>query len=145
MREVATSEDLLTAMGAVRRALRRHTGYPLGQLTTAQTELLRVVRREPGTSVAAAAERLGVVPNTVSTLVRQLADAGVIERHVDEDDRRVARLELTPDVRRRVDTWRDKRAVALGAALGRLAPQDRRKIDDAVPALSRLAKELERA
>src|SRR5581483_10975527 len=122
MREVATSEDLLTAMGAVRRALRRHTGYPLGQLTTAQTELLRVVRREPGTSVAAAAER-----------------------HVDEDDRRVARLELTPDVRRRVDTWRDKRAVALGAALGRLAPQDRRKIDDAVPALSRLAKELERA
>ena len=47
--------------------------------------------------MADAAAELGVAPNTVSTLVRQLADAGVLERVRDSADGRVVRLRLTPD------------------------------------------------
>src|SRR6185437_8234753 len=75
MRSVpARPEQLLDALGAFRRTLRRHVGAPFSPpLTSAQVELVRVVRREPGTSVAEAAEKLGVAPNTVSTLVGQLS------------------------------------------------------------------------
>jgi DNA-binding MarR family transcriptional regulator len=139
-------EELLDALGAFRRTLRRHVGAPLSPpLTSAQVELVRVVRREPGTSVAEAAEKLGLAPNTVSTLVGQLSDARVLVRSVDVDDRRVARLELTPDVRRKVDAWRDRRVVVLTQALNRLSSADRRRLDEAAPALERLARELDRA
>jgi len=139
-------EELLDALGAFRRTLRRHVGAPFSPpLTTAQVELVRVVRREPGTSVAEAAEKLGVAPNTVSTLVGQLSDAHVIVRRTDPGDRRIARLDLTPDVRRKVDAWRDRRVVALTRALNRLSQADRRRLEEALPALERLSRELERA
>lgn len=139
-------EELLDALGAFRRTLRRHVGTPLSPpLTSAQVELVRVVRRAPGTSVADAAEKLGVAPNTVSTLVGQLSDARVIVRSVDGDDRRIARLDLAPDVRRKVDAWRDRRIIVLTQALNRLSQADRRRLDEAVPVLERLARELDRA
>lgn len=141
----ATPDELLDALGAVRRALRRQVASPVADLTTAQVELVRLVRREPGTSIADAAARLGLAPNTVSTLVRQLSNAQVLVRSVDSNDRRVARLDLTPGVRRRVDAWRDRRHVSLGQALSRLSRADRERLDDAVPALTRLAQELGRA
>src|SRR5476649_47262 len=100
----ATPEELLESLSAIRRAVRRQIARPveLSVLTGAQLELVRLLRREPGVSIADAAARLRVAPNTVSTLVGQLADAGVLERRVDESDRRVVRLMLNPGVRRRV-------------------------------------------
>lgn len=142
----ARPEELLDALGAFRRTLRRHVGPPLSPpLTTAQVELVRVVRREPGISVAEAAEKLGVAPNTVSTLVGQLSDARVIVRNADRDDRRVARLDLAPEARRKVDAWRDRRVVVLTQALNHLSQADRRRLEEAVPVLERLARELETA
>jgi DNA-binding MarR family transcriptional regulator len=139
-------EELLDALGAFRRTLRRHVGSPLSPpLTSAQVELVRVVRRKPGISVAESAEKLGVAPNTVSTLVGQLSDARVLVRRVDGDDRRVARLDLVPEVRRKVDAWRDRRTVVLNQAFNRLSQADRRRLDEAVPALERLARELDRS
>ena len=138
-------DELLEALSAVRRAVRRKAARPveLSVLTGAQLELVRLLRREPGVSIADAAARLRVAPNTVSTLVGQLADAGVLERRVDEADRRVVRLTLTPGVRRRVDAWRDRRSDALGEAMARLPAADRERLADAVPALIRLADELQ--
>src|ERR1700689_5709826 len=90
----ATPEDLLEALAAIRRAIRRRVGRPaeLSVLTGAQLEVVRLLRREPGVSIADAAARLRVAPNTVSTLVGQLADAGVLERRSDEAARGRARL-----------------------------------------------------
>ena len=139
-----TPDELLEALSAVRRAVRRHADRPaeLSALTGAQLELVRLLRREPGVSIADAAARLHVAPNTVSTLVGQLADSGVVERRVDDADRRVVRLALTPAVRRRVEAWRDRRADALAEAMARLPAADRLRLDDAVQALVRLADEL---
>lgn len=92
--------------------------------------------------MAEAAGRLGVAANTVSTLVRQLVDAGVIERVADEADRRVARLVLADEARARVEVWRDRRSVIVGQALSTLTAEDRASIEAALPALSRLASAL---
>lgn len=147
MDDVASAGQLLDAVGAVRRALRRVTGRPGldTELTTAQAELVRLVRREPGLPVAAAADRLGVAANTVSTLVRQLADAGVLLREPDPADRRVARLAVAPEARRRIEGWRDRRAEVTGRALARLDEADREALRTAAPALTRLAAALQEA
>src|ERR1700729_281128 len=141
----ATPEDLLEAVAAIRRAVRRRVGRPveLSVLTGAQLELVRLLRREPGVSIADAAARLRVAPNTVSTLVGQLADAGVLERRTDEADRRVVRLTLNPGIRRRVDAVRDRRVDALGEAMSRLSADERKVLDEATPVLLRLADDLQ--
>jgi DNA-binding MarR family transcriptional regulator len=139
------AEELLTALAALRRALRRTSARPheLSGLSGAQLELVRLLRKEPGLSVADAAAQLRLAPNTVSTLVGRLADAGVLVKHADEDDRRVARLDLAPGVRRRVEAWRDRRFETLDRALAGLAPADRRRLEDALAVLGRLTAAVE--
>jgi DNA-binding MarR family transcriptional regulator len=139
-----TGDELLDALAGLRRSLRRLTDRPaeLAELTGAQLELVRLLRRRPGLSIAEAAHELGVAPNTISTLVRQLADAGFVARGVDSADRRVARLELAPPLRQKVEAWRDRRVEAIESALAALPTLDRRRLESAVPVLVRLGAEL---
>jgi DNA-binding MarR family transcriptional regulator len=141
----AVGEELYRLLVSIRRSARRHAGRPveLSVLTGAQLELVRVIRRSPGISVAEAARELRVAPNTVSTLVRQLSERGLLLRRTDESDRRVAWLELPPGIRRKVDAWRDRRIVLVGAAVEALSAQDRKRLLKALPVLERLAEELE--
>jgi DNA-binding MarR family transcriptional regulator len=134
------AESLLESLSAIRRNGRRRTGRPgeLAPLTGAQLELVRVVRRQPGISVAEAAAALHLAANTVSTLVGQLVDRGLVLRRADLRDRRVARLELAPEIRRKVDAWRDRRTLSMTTALLTLSDTDRRRILEALPALDRL-------
>lgn len=138
--DVTLGVELIEQLGALRRGLRRATAspWPAGELTGAQIELLRLVRREPGLSVRAAADRLRLSPNTISTLVGQLGEAGLVRRERDPDDRRVARLALTDGALRWLTTWRDERSTALHGALERLRPDDRDALDAAVGPLRRL-------
>jgi DNA-binding MarR family transcriptional regulator len=143
--ERRVADELLAALAAIRRATRRHSGRPaeLSSSTSAQLELARVVRRNPGISIAGAAEAMRLAPNTVSTLVGELVSAGLLVRRTDPSDRRVARLELTPAWRRKIDAWRDRRVTAVDEALQRLTVDERRLVESALPALARLATELE--
>jgi len=111
----------------------------LSTLTASQVDLVRLVRRRPGVSVAQAADELRLAPNTVSTLVRQLTEAGLMSRSADAHDRRVARLELTADMQQKVDAFRDRRVAVLSAAMAELRAADRRGLRDAVAVLARLA------
>lgn len=137
----ALAEELLTAMGLLRRQVRRVAGrpWPLSSLTASQAELVGLVRRNPGISVAEAAAELGLVANTVSTLVGQLTGQGVLTRRPDERDRRVARLALTPTARRQVDAWRDRRAALVSQVLDRLKESERDALRAALPALTTVA------
>lgn len=141
------SDDVLETLGQLRRGTRKASGRPFAEhpLGGAQIELVRLLRRNPGLSVAEAAAKLGVAANTVSTLVRQLADDGVIERVVDGADRRVARLALSKEARERVEYWRDRRSVIVGEALSSLSAEDQVHIEAALPALTRLAVALAKA
>ena len=132
-------------MARIRRANRRHGRRPveLSSLSSAQLEFVRFLRCHPGASVAEVAAELALAPNTVSTLVRQMVEAGFVTRDVDVRDRRVARLALAGDIARKVDAWRDRRAVSVASAIDNLAAQDVRRLSESVVVLALLADQLE--
>jgi DNA-binding MarR family transcriptional regulator len=125
----------------VRRRLRAQVPGPA--LRGAQVELLQLVEEEPGVGVAAAARSLHVAGNTVSTLVNQLIEAGMLHRSVDPADRRAARLTLTDAARDRLARWRAARSLLVAEAVGRLSAHDVAALEAALPALKNLVRELE--
>jgi DNA-binding MarR family transcriptional regulator len=136
---------LFRALSDLRRLLRRtiRRDFPVAPLSPSQAELLDLVDRRPGIGVREAAETLRLAPNTISTLVRSLTDAGLLARERDETDARAVRLRVTRSARRRIVAWQQCSASALDDALTSLTADDRRRIVDALPALGRLAHRLE--
>lgn len=136
----ATVDTLLEVIGSLRRTARRSSGspFPHHDLTGAQRELVRLLRRRPGLSVSEAASALGVADNTVSTLVRQLVSVQIVVRERHTADRRVAVLDLHPDARERLTIWRDRRVDDLAHAYLDLDVDDQRAIAAALPALAHL-------
>jgi DNA-binding MarR family transcriptional regulator len=104
--------------------------------------VIRLLRSRPGLRVQEAASALGMAPNTVSTLVRQLEVAGLLERSGDEEDGRITRLRLAPAAEERIARWHDARQAVMAVALASLSDEDQRQIQDALPALRRLAQAL---
>jgi DNA-binding MarR family transcriptional regulator len=141
----AEAAALLTAVGAVRRVARRAVrgSADAGALPPARSELLRLAARRPGIGVAEAAQELRLAPNSVSTMVSKLAADGLLSRDRAEADGRSIHLTITEAGAARVEQWRDIRAELAGRALERLTVADRKAIRAAVPALSRLAEQME--
>jgi DNA-binding MarR family transcriptional regulator len=124
----------------LRRAVRRNTVDPLAP---AASEVLVTVARRPGIGVNEVADELRLAPNTVSTLVRQLVDRGVLVRTTDPADRRAARLDVTPAALARIEAHRTNRAETMERALAQLDPAEREVLVAAVPLLHRLTDALE--
>jgi DNA-binding MarR family transcriptional regulator len=141
----AEAADLLAALGAIRRIARRAVRQsPYAEaLPPARSELLRLTARRPGISVAEAAQELRLAPNSVSTMVSQLNEDGLLSRGRAAADGRSVRLTVTDKGAARIEQWRDLRAELTGRALERLAAPDRQAIQAAVPALARLAGQME--
>ena len=137
--------DLLTAIGVIRRTARRATrqAWARPPLPPAQSELLRLAAARPGLTVADAAQELRLAPNTVSTLVGKLTEAGLLSRERSARDGRAALLTATAKAQQRLAEFRDLRAELAGRALARLAEPDRQALTAAVPALLRLAEQIE--
>jgi DNA-binding MarR family transcriptional regulator len=79
----------------------------------------------------------------VSTLVGKLTSAALLSRSRGRTDGRTALLTVTASARKRLAERRDLRAELAGQALGRLSQADREALAAAVPALVRLAEEME--
>ncbi|MGY0005909.1 MarR family winged helix-turn-helix transcriptional regulator, partial [Micromonospora sp. I033] len=103
------------ALGELHRLLRRRTIARANRdaLPEAQVEVLLLVSAEPGISGKEVARRLGTAPNTVSTLVSELTDAGLLARDRDPADRRVVRLTLTDAARARMADYAAHRSALL--------------------------------
>ncbi|MGK3203111.1 MarR family winged helix-turn-helix transcriptional regulator [Amycolatopsis sp. MEPSY49] len=134
------ADRLLGAVQGIRRVVRRRVradvpGFPL---PGAQVEVLRVVADQPGIGVAAAARELHLAANSVSTLVNQLVDAGLLRREPDPADRRATRLEITGAARERMAAWRRARTGLVADALAGLSEEDTAAIEQALPALEKL-------
>jgi DNA-binding MarR family transcriptional regulator len=134
------AERLLGAVQGIRRVVRRRVradvpGFPL---PGAQVEVLRVVADHPGIGVAAAARELHLATNSVSTLVNQLADAGLLRREPDPADRRATRLKITAAATERTASWRRARTGLVAEALTELSEEDTQAIEQALPALEKL-------
>ncbi|MCE0765500.1 MarR family transcriptional regulator [Pseudonocardia kujensis] len=141
----STSDDVLRLVVGMRRVLRRRLRARFGRppLRGAQAELLQQVEAEPGIGVAAAARALYLAGNSVSTLVNQLVDDGLLRREADPADRRAVRLFLTPGAVDRLARRRAARRELLDDAFARLDTGERTAITAALPALERLLAALE--
>jgi DNA-binding MarR family transcriptional regulator len=137
--------ELLAAIGAIRRVARRavRTSAYAEPLPPARSELLRLAAGRPGLSVAEAAHELRLAPNSVSTMVSQLAADGLISRGRATGDGRMVRLTVTGKGAARIAQWRDVRAEVTSRALDALGEADRRSVTLALPALARLAEQME--
>ncbi len=135
------ADELMANNAAMRRLLRRRVRPHMAawpDLRGAQIELLRVVGLRPGIGVAAAARELQMAGNSVSTLVNQLSDVGMLVRETDPADRRAIRLRLTDAARKRLAEWRRIRVDLVAAGIDALPAADRRAIQRALPALHAL-------
>lgn len=115
----------------------------LSSLTGSQLEVVRLVRIQPGISVTQLAQELKLAPNTVSSLVGRLVEKGMLLRRADEEDRRVARLELSPDIRSKVHAWLDRRVLAVSTVIESLSRADQERLAAALSPLRDIAANLD--
>ncbi|MDP9796237.1 DNA-binding MarR family transcriptional regulator [Catenuloplanes nepalensis] len=136
---MSSADEISDTLGHLHQVLRRAATRRDGdRLPDAQVELLRLVERQPGIRVRDAAEALRAAPNTISTLVGDLADAGLITREREPANRRQVRLALTGEARRRIDAYQAERRALVTDALDRLGDDARARIAAAVPDLRAL-------
>jgi DNA-binding MarR family transcriptional regulator len=109
----------------------------------AQIELLQTLAERDGARVGELAALLRLAPNSVSTLVQQLTEAGLARRGVDPADRRAARVSITDAGRDRLAGWERAHETRISAALSSLSPDDRARVAAALPALSALVDALD--
>jgi DNA-binding MarR family transcriptional regulator len=140
------SHELTEVVLRLRRALRAsvRTDIPWESLPIAQVELLQNLAELAPVRVGDLAERLHLANSTVSGLVGQMMDAGLVARQTDRSDRRAASVALTDAGRARLAEWERAHEQRIGAALDELSSANRMSVVRALPALRRLAEILSR-
>ncbi len=103
--------------------------------------LLNAVRNGP-VRLAQVAEDEGLNPTLLSRTVAWLAEAGLVARRADVDDRRSAWLEPTEAGIKLALRIRTERTSSVEAALDALSDSDRAHLEAALPALEALAEGL---
>ena len=87
--------DLLQRLTKRLRRAQADRLAPLG-LTPAQERALRMITRSPEPlRMTELADRLGIVPRSVTTVIDALEQAGLVRREIDPRNRRAIRLHLT--------------------------------------------------
>ena len=115
-----------------------------GLAPTAISLLLSVVRTGP-TRLSDLGEAEGLNPTMLSRVVSGLVQDGLLKRSSDEGDRRAAWVEATAAGRKLAERMRRERTNAVNAALDGLSESQRRRVEQALPALELLAEELKRS
>jgi DNA-binding MarR family transcriptional regulator len=140
--EARALTDVVTRL---RRALRTgiRTEWPWESLPMAQVELLQTLAERPPMKVGELASELHLAPNTVSGLVGQLIDGGLVARGGDPADRRVALLSVTARGHEKLAAWRIAHERRIGSALGKLPPDERADVVRALAALDHLVGHLQ--
>ena len=138
--QTVLADELMTTMAALRRMIRRSAPTEAFSLPLrgAHVELLQVVKKQPGIGIASAGRALHLAANSVSTLVNQLIDIGMLERQTAPDDRRAARLWLTDTAKQQLDTFRQVRVDLVANGVAGLSDADRHALAEALPALRAL-------
>jgi len=135
---------LTDTVARLRRVLRTsiRTDYPWESLPMAQVEVLQLLQEIAPARVGDLASRLRLSPSTVSGLVGQLMNAGLVKRGTDPTDRRVAVVELTEAGSAQLAEWTGAHERRIAAALEQLGIVERYAISAALPALAQLVEHL---
>jgi DNA-binding MarR family transcriptional regulator len=120
------AEQLLRLTRRVHRIQKRHLERRDLDVTPAQSRLLRTLAHYASPPrMADLAERLEVVPRAVTTLVDGLEASGKVRRVPDATNRRVTRIELTPDGHTALGQLRAARHSAAEEILAPLSAEQR--------------------
>lgn len=90
-------------------------------------------------TLGALAEHERVAPPTVTKIVNKLEARGLVARQVDPLDRRVCRVECTPEGAALIEQSRQRKNEWLAARLAALEPGARARLLDAIDVLEELA------
>ena len=123
--EADVALEIADLLGHAVRRLHRGTNEALSPLGLSRTQA-RVVRllADGPLRMAVIAERLAVVPRTVTDLVDGVEAAGLVTRRPDPEDRRATFVALTPEGRQLLERLDSARRESVGQLLGRLDPAD---------------------
>ena len=103
---------------------------PLG-LTPAQERALRgISRSDEPLRMSELADRLGIVPRSLTTVVDALEKAGLVRREIDPHNRRAIRLHLTDRGVAVREEMRDARRRAAEDLFAPLAAEDRKALGE---------------
>ncbi|PNI08524.1 transcriptional regulator [Arthrobacter sp. AFG7.2] len=116
-----------------------HEGTGVLPLSSGVLDVIRVIERHPGITVAEVAARLGRQLSNVSSQLRELVALGLVTRVRDDADKRYVALHPTPESQRIKALLEGAWAAALASASSRLLPEEREQIAASLPVLQRLA------
>ena len=137
---VTIANGLRPALLHLNRRLRRELA-PLG-ITGGQAALLWAIRSHPGIGVRGLADLEGVSTPAMSAYVDRLEAAGLVARRRSELDRRRVELAVTESGLRVLRSARSRRTAWLADRLRRLEPEERDRIEAALPALNKLLEDV---
>jgi DNA-binding MarR family transcriptional regulator len=97
--------------------------FKSGALGPRHIPVLVVLMLDGPQTVGELARRLGLSLATLSLMSSELARAGLVERHEDEQDRRCTRVSIAERYRRRLTPFVEQRLAPLRRALERMPPE----------------------
>jgi DNA-binding MarR family transcriptional regulator len=137
---VDTAPRLRLVVTRIARQLRQNVDADTGLSTTLLSALATVDRVGPVTlGDLAAAER--VRPPSMTRVIAKLEERALVERLVDPQDRRVARVRTTAEGRRLLTRSRTRKNALLAQRLRDLNPAELAALEAALPVLEKLAEE----
>jgi DNA-binding MarR family transcriptional regulator len=119
----------------LRRRLRHHAG---GGLTPSQASALSSVERHGPVTLGELSALENVRPPTLTKVVAALEEEGLVTRHTDPRDRRVARVEATAKGARLLAQTRSRTDAYLASRLAALPADDLDALRRAVAALEHI-------
>lgn len=133
--DTAAAEVLFVSTVRLARRLRQLSDT---RLTPSQHSAMMSIHRHGPLTLGALAELERVAQPTTSRVVAKLEAQGLVERRPDPTDGRVVRVVTTPEGDELLDAARSRKVAWIADHLAQLAPDERQRVIDALPALVRL-------
>ena len=107
-------------------------------MTPTMTATLATIAREGPLTLGALAAAEQVAPPTVTKAIDKLEAEGLVERIIDENDRRVCRVQITAAGHQQIEANRSRRNAWLADQLAGLSADERERLAAAVDVLEHL-------
>jgi DNA-binding MarR family transcriptional regulator len=137
-----TTVRLRVAIARLSRRLRPTAAGGSAGLTPTRISVLLTVVRSGEIRLSELAETEGLNPTMLSRVISDFIADGLVARVSDDGDRRAAWVTPTAAGRKLAERIRRERTAALNRALEGLPDDDRRLLEQALPALEGLAEQL---
>jgi DNA-binding MarR family transcriptional regulator len=140
--DLDTATRLRMVIGRLSKRLRTTAASRDAGLSPTAISLLLAVARTGPVRLSELAESEGINSTMLSRAVAGMIQDGLLKRSSDKSDRRAAWVEVTGAGRKLAQRMRRERTSAVNEALEALSETERRRLEQALPALEALAGEL---